>query len=256
MSDPVETQTPQSKRGLIVRFIPLAVILVGIVAVFASGAHRYLSIAALRENYDALQAFVAANRLAALGIFAVVYIAVTALSIPGAIVLSLSAGLLFGTVIGTPLAVVSATIGASIIFFAARTSLGALFEKYGAKYSEPMRRGFNENAFSYLLILRLVPLFPFFVVNLVPAFLGVRFPVFFFATLIGIVPGAFAYVSAGNGVGAVLRAGGEVKLSGLLTQPAVLVPIVALSLLAILPVAYKRFVRGTKVDPATEADAA
>jgi len=242
-----ETETP-SQAGRLLRYLPLLLIAAAVVAVFATGANEYLSLSALEENYERLQAFVEANFFLALLAFAGVYAGVTALSLPGGGVLSLTAGFLFGTLVGVPLVVVSATVGGSIIFLAAKTSLGETLRRYGGRHVEKMEDGFNRNAFSYLLLLRLVPLFPFFIVNLVPAFLGVRFPTYFFATLIGIIPGTFAYVSAGNGIGAVLRAGGDVKLSGLLTQPAVLVPIVALSVLALLPIAYKTFVRNTDAD--------
>jgi uncharacterized membrane protein YdjX (TVP38/TMEM64 family) len=103
-----------------------------------------------------------------------------------------------------------------------------------------MEEGFRENAFSYLLILRLVPLFPFFLVNIAPAAFNVKLRDFALATFIGIIPGAFAYASAGAGLGAVIEKGGEVSLDGLLTDPKILTPIIALSVLALLPIVLKR----------------
>jgi len=231
------------KRGLLVRFAPVAVILAGIALFFGLGLNRYLSLAALQENYEALRAFVEDNFLVALLAYAGAYIALTAFSLPGAGIMSLLGGFLFGPVVGTILVVAAATVGASIIFTVAKTAFGDALRAQAGGFARRMEAGFNENAFSYLLLLRLVPLFPFFVVNIAPALVGVPLRTFFLATLIGIIPGTFAYVSAGNGLGRVLELGGEVKLSGLLTQPEILTPIIALSVLALIPVVYKAVTR-------------
>jgi uncharacterized membrane protein YdjX (TVP38/TMEM64 family) len=221
------------------RFLPLAIIAVAAIAVFATGAHRYLTLDALRENRAILEAFVSDRLAVAIGVFALLYIAATALSLPGATILSLIGGFLFGPLLGTATVVVAATIGAAIIFTAAKTAVGDALRKRAGPFARKMEEGFRRNAFSYLLLLRLIPLFPFFIVNIAPALFGVNLRTFVLATFIGIIPGAFAFVSAGNGLGAVLDQGGDVKLTGLLTQPAVLIPIVALSLLALLPIALK-----------------
>lgn len=233
----------KTKGGGMVRWTPAAFIAVVISVVVANGWHEYLSFQALKDNYADLAAFVDARYWTAIGLFAALYILVTATSLPGATIMTLTGGLLFGTLAGTVTVVISATIGATIIFLIAKTSLGAALRNQAKGFIAKLEDGFQDNAFSYMLILRLVPLFPFVVVNIAPALIGVRLRTFAPATFIGIIPGTFAYVSAGEGLGAVIASGGEVPLSGLLTQPTVLVPIVALSVLAFVPILYKA-VRG------------
>ena len=152
----------------------------------------------------------------------------------------MTGGFLFGTLFGTVFAVVGATIGAVGVFLVARTALGDLLrERLGHGTLERMADGFRENAFSYLLVLRLVPLFPFFMVNLAPAFLGVSLRTYALATLLGIVPGAFVFASVGAGLGDVFEMGGIVSASGLLT-PRIVTALVGLAALALVPIAYKR----------------
>ncbi|MGE0184089.1 MAG: TVP38/TMEM64 family protein [Parvularculaceae bacterium] len=227
-------------NGALMRFLPLAALGVAAAVVFATGAYRYLTLDALKEHRAALEAFVEGNLVYALILYALAYIAVTALSLPGATIMSLLGGFLFGPVVGTAAVVVAATIGAAIIFSAAKTAVGDALRSRAGPFARKMEEGFRTNAFSYLLLLRLIPVFPFFIVNIAPALFNVRLRTFFAATFIGIIPGAFAFVSAGAGLGAVLDAGDEVKLTGLLTQPAVLTPIIALSLLALLPIAARK----------------
>ncbi|MGE0409802.1 MAG: TVP38/TMEM64 family protein [Amphiplicatus sp.] len=222
------------------RFLPLLLLLILAGVVFATGAHRYVSLEALRAHYAELGAFVDGHYVAALSLFMLVYMASTALSIPGATILSLLGGFLFGIFVGTAAVVVAATAGATLIFLAARTAFGDFFKNRAAGFLKKMKAGFESNAFSYLLLLRLIPLFPFFIVNIVPAFTRIRTATYILATLLGIIPGAFAYVSAGNGLGAVFKHGEELDLRGLLLQPEIVTPIVALSVLALLPLLYKR----------------
>lgn len=221
------------------RLWPVVVIIAGVAAFFLTGANEYVSFAAIRENYSGLQAFVADNRTAAIAIYVAAYIAFAAFSLPGATVMSVAGGLLFGALTGTIAIVFAATIGATLIFLAARYAFAAFFRERAGGFLKRMEEGFNDNAFSYLLLLRLIPLFPFFIVNIVPAFTKIRTPTFMGATFIGIIPGAFAYASAGAGLGAVIERGGEVELAGLLTQPEIITPIIALSVLAMLPIAYR-----------------
>ncbi|MCB2112822.1 MAG: VTT domain-containing protein [Parvularculaceae bacterium] len=231
---------PARPRPALARFLPLALILAAAAAIFATGAHRYLTLEALKDHRAGLEALVDKNLPVALALFALAYIAVAALSLPGATIMSLLGGFLFGPLIGTAAVVVAATIGATIIFMAAKTALGDSLKRRAGPFARKMEEGFKDNAFSYLLLLRLIPLFPFFIVNIAPSFFNIRMRTFAAATFIGIIPGAFAFVSAGAGLGAVLDAGEDVKLTGLLTQPAVLTPIIALSLLAMLPIAAKK----------------
>jgi uncharacterized membrane protein YdjX (TVP38/TMEM64 family) len=224
-----------AKAHPLLRVLPLIMIAGAAAAFFLSGANRYLSLSAIREHHADLLSFVAENYWSALALFCLAYVAVAALSIPGATLLSALGGFLFGNMVGTAAVVASATVGATILFTAARAAVGGFFRKRAGPYVRRLEEGFSRNAFSYLLLLRLIPAFPFFIINIASAFTRIRVATFFFATLIGIIPGAFAFVSAGNGLGAIFARGDELKLTGLLLEPEILTPIVALSLLALLP---------------------
>jgi uncharacterized membrane protein YdjX (TVP38/TMEM64 family) len=222
------------------RWLPLLLLLVALALVYGTGLHRQLSLETLRTQREALQGFVAARPLAAPLVFVLAYAGAVALSLPGGLFLTLAGGFLFGTLLGSVLSVTGATIGAVAIFLVARTALGSSLRDRAGPWLKRMEAGFREDAFSYLLVLRLIPLFPFWLVNLVPAVLGVRLPTFALATLIGIIPGSLVYTSVGNGLGAVLDHGGEPDI-GLILKPQVLGPLLGLAALALLPVLYRRW---------------
>ena len=234
------TLTParEGAKSAIRRLLPLAVLLAGFTAFFAFGLDRYLSLSALAENREALLAWVAQSGALAPLVFIAVYAAAVATSVPGGAVLTIAGGFLFGTVLGTVYAVIGATVGATAVFLAARTALGEPLRKRAGPWLRKMESGFRENAVSYMLVLRLVPLFPFWLVNLVPAFLGVSFGSYVATTFIGIIPGTAVFSSVGNGLGAVIAAGRMPDLQ-LITKPEVMGPLVALALLSLVPVAYK-----------------
>ena len=237
MSEPT---SDGDKTGLSVkRLLPVLILAAGLVAFFAAGGQRYLSFEVLSEHRVALTAYVAENAVLAVLIFLVAYIVVVAFSLPGGAVMTLLGGFLFGIWLGGICVVIGATIGATILFVAAKTALGDVLRQKAGPWVRKMEAGFQENALSYLLVLRLVPLFPFFVVNLVPAFLGVRLRTYLIGTFFGIMPGTFVYASVGNGLGAVFDAGGTPDL-GIIFKPEILGPIVGLAVLALIPVAYKR----------------
>jgi uncharacterized membrane protein YdjX (TVP38/TMEM64 family) len=172
--------------------------------------------------------------------FMAVYAAVIALSVPGGAVLTITGGFLFGIVAGSLYVVIAATLGATIVFLIAKTALGdALRAKAGPRIRR-MEEGFRQDALSYLLVLRLIPAFPFWLVNIVPAFLGVPVRTYVLGTAIGIIPGSVVYASVGNGLGAVFDAGQTPDL-GIIFEPAIFLPIVGLAVLALLPIAYRRF---------------
>ena len=149
-------------------------------------------------------------------------------------------GFMFGSFFGTGLIVVGATVGATILFVAAKTAIGdALRARAGASIRK-MEAGFQENAFNYLLVLRLIPLFPFFLVNLVPAFLGVQLRTYVAATFIGIIPGSFVFAQVGTGLGSRWNPCETFSVSGILT-PDIIAALVGLALLSLLPVAYKKY---------------
>jgi uncharacterized membrane protein YdjX (TVP38/TMEM64 family) len=218
------------------RAAPLLVLLAGLGAFFALGLQRYLSFEALARHRGILLAWVADHRVAAPLAFIAAYAVGVAVSVPGAIWFTIAGGFLFGTIAGGAYAVAAATLGATALFLAARSAFCDLLRAHAGSALQRMEEGFRRDAFHYLLVLRLVPLFPFFVVNLVPAFLGVRLTTYVLATVIGIIPATFVFASVGNGLGAVFDAGGEKP--HLLTLP-VLLPLLGLAALALIPVVYR-----------------
>lgn len=225
------------------RFAPLLLLVAALLLFLMSGGHRLISLEALRDNYGNLRAFADSRPWLAALAYVGFYVFAVSISLPSAGLLSIAGGLLFGTAIGFSLTVVAATAGATIVFLVARSALGATLAARAGPLLDRLRDGFNANSFSYMLVLRLVPLFPFWLVNVAAALLGMRLGAYALATLIGIMPGTLVYSSVGAGAGAALAAGGDVPLEGLLLQPEILLPIVGLVLLSLLPIALKRWKR-------------
>ena len=240
-----ESQIKADSSGFsLTRLWPVALLLAGLAGFFAFDLDRHLSFETLRENRAFLTEWTAAHRAAAISIYVVIYIAVVAFSLPGGAVMTISGGFLFGPLIGASVTVIAATIGATLLFIAAKTALGDVLRAKAGPAIRTMEAGFRENELSYMFVLRLVPLFPFFLVNLAPAFLGVSLRTYVIATLFGIIPGTFVYTLVGNGLGAVFDAGGTPDL-GVIFKPEILFPILGLALLALIPVVYKR-IQGAK----------
>ena len=172
-------------------------------------------------------------------VYAAIYMVAVAFSIPGGAVLTIAGGFMFGPFVATAVVVVGATCGATLLFLAARYAFADYLRGKAGGAMRRMEAGFNENPVSYMLVLRLVPLFPFWLVNLVPAFLGVKLRTYFLSTLVGIIPGTFVYALVGDGAGAVLDAGGDLDL-GIIFEPRFLAPIIGLAVLACIPILYKR----------------
>lgn len=236
MERPIEEAAKPGFRFM--RLAPLAVILFAAVAFFGLGLNRYVTLDTLRDNREALQAYVAANPVVAPAAFIAVYALSTALSLPLGALLTLTGGFLFGTLLGTGLVVAGATLGATILFIAVKAGLADALRASAGEALARMEKGFAANAFSYLLFLRLVPVFPFFIVNVVPAFLGVSLATFVVATFVGIIPGSFVYASVGNGLGALFDKGLEPDL-GIIFNWDILIPILGLAVLALIPVAVR-----------------
>jgi uncharacterized membrane protein YdjX (TVP38/TMEM64 family) len=222
------------------RFAPLLLVALALIAFFVFDGPRYISLETLRTNRAALSDFVSAHPFAAPLAFVALYAGLVAISFPGASLLTIFGGFLFGTWAGGSLVVIAATLGAVAIFTIARTALGEGLAAKAGPWLAKFEAGFKENAFSYLFILRLVPAFPFWLVNIAPALLNVKLRDYAIATALGIVPGTFVYASVGAGAGAVLDAGGDLKLSGLLLKPEILGPIAGLVALALIPILYKK----------------
>lgn len=221
------------------RLWPIAILAVGLGLFFALRLDRYINFAALKEHRQALLELVHAHGFAAALGFVAVYAICIAFSLPVGAVLTISGGFLFGQWLGAFLVVIGATLGAVAVFMAARTALGDALRRRAGPWLARMQDGFNENALSYLLVLRLVPLFPFAVVNLVPAFLGMKLRDYAIATFIGIIPGSFVFTAVGVGLGSVFDRGGEFTPAGILT-PQVLLALGGLACLALVPVVYKK----------------
>lgn len=197
---------------------------------------RFLTLEALKSNRQALLDFYATHTLATVTGFMALYIIQTALSLPGATILSLAAGAIFGSVMGTVYANIAATIGATLAFLVTRYLLrDAVLNRFGTRL-EGMNRELESRGFTYLLFLRLVPLFPFFLINLAAGLTRLPLRSFFLATMIGIIPGGFVYVNAGASLATIT------SLSDL-ASPRVLGSFALLGLFALLPVMYSRFTR-------------
>jgi len=235
---------PETAKSRLMRFLPLAVVAVGIAMFFVLGLDRFLTFDALRENRAQLADFVDAQGILAIALYIFVYALSVALSVPGAAVLTIAGGLLFGQWFGAFYVVVGATLGAIGVFLIARTALGDALRKRAGPAMQKMEAGFQENALSYLLVLRLIPLFPFFLVNIVPAFLGVNLRTYVMGTFIGIIPGSFVYATVGAGLGSIFERNEAFTLQGILT-PEIMAALIGLAVLALLPVAYKKFKKNT-----------
>ncbi|MBI3708774.1 MAG: TVP38/TMEM64 family protein [Proteobacteria bacterium] len=229
-------------NNLMKRLLPVAVLVAGVAAFFLLGLDKYVTFDALRENRAWLKTAVANNGALAVLAYMAIYAGAVALSLPGGAILTLAGGFLFGVVFGTIYVVIAATIGATLLFIIARTALGDVLRAKAGPFIRKMEAGFQENAMSYMLVLRLVPAFPFWVVNLVPALLGVKMSIFVIATAIGIIPGTFVFATFGAGLGGIFDAGGEVSLKAILT-PQIVSGLIGLAVLALIPVVIKRFKR-------------
>lgn len=225
------------------RYAPLAALVLVSALAFAFDLHQLISFETLRQHDRLLRETVADRPVSmALG-YTIAYALVVATALPVAVLMTVVGGYLFGIWLGGSLAVTGATIGAVGVFLVAGTSVGRRLGAGTSPLLARMRSGFQQNAFSYLFILRLLPLLPFLVASVVPALLGVSLKVFTLATVLGMIPGSFVYASVGNGLGAIIARGEEPELD-ILLEPEILGPLLALAALALLPVVYKRLKGG------------
>jgi uncharacterized membrane protein YdjX (TVP38/TMEM64 family) len=221
------------------RWLSIIILLICFSIFFYFDLDRSFTFTSLKQHREVLLTWTNENYYLAVALFLLIYILVVSISIPGATILTLTGGFLFGIYWGTIYVIVSATIGATCLFLAVRTALEPWFAKNTTKWIVKMRKGFQEGAFQYLLSLRLVPLFPFWVVNIVPALLGIKTSTFILATLIGIIPGTVVYVSLGTGLSQ-LFARNQAPDMKIIFEPQILFPLIALALLALLPIIYKK----------------
>ena len=245
MTDTIEKEG-SARRGGLARALPLLAI--GAAAILGAIFLRdFLSFEALARNREALIAFRDANYLVTVAAFMAAYVAIAAFSLPGATIATLTGGFLFATFPGALFNVVAATTGATLVFLAARWGLG---ERLAARLDtgqgavKRIKDGIDENQWSMLFLIRLVPVVPFFVANVIPALVGVPTYRFVVSTFLGIIPGAVVFTSVGAGLGEIFEAG-ETPDLGIIFEPHILLPILGLAALAALPIAIKA-VRGRK----------
>lgn len=236
---PADTPASPSKPFSFGRLVPLLVLVAGLVVFFALDLQRYISFEVLRENREVLRTWVQQKGILAGLIYIGIYAVAVAFSLPGGAVMSIAGGFLFGTLWGSIYILIGATLGATALFIIAKTALGDVLRAKAGPWLQKMEAGFQENALSYLLVLRLVPLFPFFVVNLVPAFLGVPLVTYVLGTFFGIIPGVVVFASVGAGLGSIFDAGEAFSASDILT-PQILMALGGLAVLALIPVVYKK----------------
>ncbi|MFZ4808572.1 MAG: TVP38/TMEM64 family protein [Hyphomicrobiaceae bacterium] len=242
------------------RWLPLVVLAAAMATVLGMGWHRYLTFESIALHHAMLRAFIDQNLVLAVAAYALGYVAVVALSLPGGLVMTVAGGLLFGWIVAVPVITIAATLGATIVFLVARSSFGAALGERAGPWLAGLREGFRENALSYLLFLRLVPIFPFVVVNLAPAFLGVSLTTYVLGTFLGIIPATLAFAIVGSGLSSVVaaqsaahaacleRAQADVTVvckigvdAGSLVTNELLAAFVLLGIVALIPVFAKRW---------------
>jgi uncharacterized membrane protein YdjX (TVP38/TMEM64 family) len=239
------------------RWLPLLGLLGVMVLGYGLGLQRYFSFQSVVEHEALLNAIVEQHLLASVAIYFLVYVAVVALSLPGAAVLSILGGFIFGWALSGTVTIFAATLGAVAVFKIVQTSLGAAIAERAGPFVQKLSRGFEKDAFNYLLFLRLVPAFPFFAINAVAGLTKMKLRTFALGTLIGIIPGSYAFAWLGRGLGSVIDAARMaqekcVALSGAenchtdfvissLVTPQLLLGFAALGVVSLIPVLLKKW---------------
>ena len=234
------------------RWLAPAVVIVLLATAWATGLFDYLSLSSIIMHRASLEAFIAANLLPAAVVFVFAYAALVAVSFPGASFMTISGGLLFGGIPGSALSVIGATCGAVAIFLMARSSFGDFLQRRAGPFVARMVEGFQRDAFEYLLTIRLAPIFPFWVVNIVPALLNMKLRAYALATFVGIIPGSLAYSYIGAGLDSVIAAQeaanpgcaatGDCQIdAGALVTNEIVIALAALAIISILPLLVRRW---------------
>ena len=235
-----QVETPKST---IRRFAPVGLIVAALAIGYAMGWQRFFTLDYLAQSQTMLLASVATHPVLSRLAFFAAYTAAVAVAFPAASILTIFAGFLFGWIQGGLIVAFGATLGACILFLAAQTAFGDSLRSRVGGAAKAMSEGFEKDAFNYLLFLRLAPIFPFFVINIVPALFKVPLRTYATATLLGILPGTFAYAFLGQGLGSSLdaatKAGTSLSVKDLVT-PQLLTAFVVLALAALLPIIVKR----------------
>ena len=235
MTDAADTKS----KPIWLRLWPLYLIAGGLVAAWAFGLFDYLSLETLRRQQAALRAFVEDNLILAIAAYIGIYTASTVFMLPGALWITITGGFLFGLAGGTLATVIGATFGASLLFLAAKTSLGGFMRKIASGYAEKVRTEFQNSPMAYMFAMRFIPAMPFPVANILPAILGAKYRDYAITTALGIVPGVVAYTWAGAGLGATFAKGEDPDLASVFQN--LLPAAIALGVVSLLPVAWKKF---------------
>ncbi len=238
LDDVVIEAAPQLWRRWL-KFLPILVIALGLVLIFATGLNRYLSLEMLQAKRQDLQAAVSAQPVRCVVIYMVAYMVMVAFSLPGAMIMTMAGGFLFGPWIGSAAAVVGMTCGAMIMFWVARSALGEIIRRKAKTGGliEKIQVGVQANAFTYLLVLRLIPAVPFWLCNIASGFVAIPVRTYLAATVLGIIPSTVIYSSIGAGLNHVFDQGQTPNL-GLVTDPQVFVPLIGLCLLSLIPLVF------------------
>lgn len=231
------------KRWL--KLLPILVVIALMVVAWNLGVTDYLDYELLKQHRELLLSFVERHYVWAVLIYIATYIVTIALSIPGAAILSILGGFLFAQPWGTVFVLIGATTGATCIFLAAKTALGASLREKAAPFLKKLEKGFNENAASYLLFLRFIPIFPFWLINIAPAFFNVQRTTFIWTTFVGIIPGTFVFVQAGTGLGAIFDTGAEFSIETIFNVQ-VQIALIALAIFSLVPIVVKKIIHKYK----------
>lgn len=254
-SEPAVMQA--NKNSSLKKWLPLIILVIAIGLSYVTGLHKYLSLTKVAENREFLTSFVAENWVAALALFMLIYAIATTLSLPGGALLTIIGGFMFGWFVAGTATVIAATAGATLVFLIARSSLGDFMTRKAGPFVKKLSDGFNEDATSYMFFLRLVPVFPFWLVNIAPALFKVNLRSYLLTTFFGIIPGTFAIALLGSGLGSVIdrqqaayntcvsQKGAEncvfsIDVGSLLT-PQLWAAFIALGVVSLIPVVIKRF---------------
>lgn len=221
------------------RTLPLILIISIICIALHYRLAHYLSFEAIKTHKTLLLNWIHGHYIASVCSFILFYIIIVSLSIPGPVFLTLTSGFLFGYLWGAIYDVIGATIGATVIFLIVQFSIGQWLAEKNARWVKRMQSGFQENALQYLLFLRLVPLFPFPVINVVSGILNIRTSTYIIGTFFGIMPGSFVYAWLGHGLGYAFSTGKAPNLS-VIFQPSIFWPIIGLAALSLCPIIAKR----------------
>ncbi len=253
--DPIKISVAARIKRLIKRWLPLAILGGLILLAFRMDLHQHLTLSKLIINRAVMHEYVYDNFWIAVPAYLALYIVATSLMFPAASLITIAGGLVFGSILTTMLTEIGATLGATILFVVVRTSFGTFLSERAGPFLAKLSDGFKDNAFSYLLFLRLVPAFPFWLVNVAPAFFNVPVKTYIIATALGILPGTFAYSLLGEGLDSLIvaqdmanpgcAAAGTCKidLSAAIT-PEIIAAMIGLVAVSILPILIKRWRAG------------